>query len=313
MNKAKIQPCLDRACGVHGRGAAGAREVICARQILRAYDRPGAIALLEQQPVESCEFGEQRNVLPLSSASPESYGLIQPRQNCTIVAHANPQPPRQNVGRRVRSFRPERLFLSAAGTAGGAADWVVNDVVLDGRSQLAPHRNLPGEIFGALGTLRTFDRISGEAPVQVTVTYVGSNSLGVPFFASLVGVATYDRRSIKLGGGRLVAGEVRELTARAEQSMDVFRVAVGGPTERVVVHDIRFGGTSQFKQPGDIPGYLFAPEAGGGSLTFKPIEAGDDVVVIIKCREDVDEEPIEVSILGQEPESFLRDCPPAST
>jgi hypothetical protein len=199
MNKPEIQPCVDPACRVHGRGAdPEAREVPrpnpCARQILRAYDRPGAIALLERQPVESSELGEERNVLGLSSASPESPGAIKPGQSHTILVQASQPRLLVTDGRHVRSFRPERLFLSAAGTEGGAADWVVNDVVLDGRSQIAPHRDLPGAIFGTemLGTLRAFDRISGEAPIQVTVTYVGSNPLGVPFYASLVGITTYD-------------------------------------------------------------------------------------------------------------------------
>jgi hypothetical protein len=68
MNKPKIQPCTDPAFGVHGHGAdPDAHETTCARQILRAYDRPGAIALLDQQPIESLEFGETRSVIPLTS------------------------------------------------------------------------------------------------------------------------------------------------------------------------------------------------------------------------------------------------------
>jgi hypothetical protein len=181
MREPEIQACVDPDCGVHGRGSdPDTHRVTCARQILRAYDRPGAIALLEQQLVESCEFGEERSILPLSSASVEDPGLIQPGQSCMVVARANSQQVEQIPRRRARSFRPERLFLCAAGTAGGTADWIVNDIFLGGRSQVAPHRDLPGAIFGTevLGTLRTFDRISGEAPIQLTTTYVGSNPLG---------------------------------------------------------------------------------------------------------------------------------------
>lgn len=306
MDKPKIQPCTDPACGVHGHGAdPDAHEATCARQILRAYDRPGAIALLDQQPTVSLELGETRSVIPLTSPLTEmaGLGLIQPGQRFTILVQADQvladQAKIGGVGaRHVRSFRPEHLYLSGAGTENGAADWVVNDIVLDGRSQIAPHLDLPGTVFGSgtLGTLRTFDRISGEAPIEITVTYVGSNP--TPFFGSLIGVTTYDRRSIKLGGGRFAPDEVRELTTKADCEMDVLRVLIQGPAHDFIVRDIKLDGVSQFSQPGDLPGDMFAVKVIGIFVAFKPIKVGDEVTIVLQCI-SVEDVQVECSILGQ--------------
>jgi hypothetical protein len=40
--------------------------------------------------------------------------------------------------------------------------------------------------------MRTFDRISGDASIELLVTHVGSNPLGAPFRVALVGAATFD-------------------------------------------------------------------------------------------------------------------------
>jgi hypothetical protein len=311
MTKPDLQPCTDPACGVHGHGAdPDARTVTCVRQILRAYDRPGAIALLDQQPIESFELGEERSVIPLSSppgklvGTKGQPGLIQPGQSFTILVTANQAVSdfaklRGVRARHVRSFRPAHLSISSAGTEGGAADWIVNDVVLDGRSQFAPHRNLPGAIFGSQtsGTLHAFDRISGEAPIEVTVTYVGARP--TPFFGTLVGSFTYDRRSIQLGGGRFAPDDVRELTVKAVCALDVLKVLVQGPAQDFIVGDIKINDVSQFVQEGDIPGDMFGCRAIDSFVAFRPIKVGDEVTIILKYV-GIEEASLECSILGQE-------------
>lgn len=72
---AAIRPCTDSTCTIHGHESdPNAHKTTCARQILRAYDRPGAIALLDQF-VEPIDFGDERLTIPLSSVMVPCNGV----------------------------------------------------------------------------------------------------------------------------------------------------------------------------------------------------------------------------------------------
>ena len=88
-----------------------------------------------------------------------------------------------------RAFRPQRMFVSAAGTSGGAADWIVNDIKIAGQSQFAQAGDLPGDMFAtsSIDSFVKFDVAKPLEDVQVVVTYIGTNPQGAPFYASLVG------------------------------------------------------------------------------------------------------------------------------
>jgi hypothetical protein len=116
-----------------------------------------------------------REVLPMSTGV-----AILPTQSAQITAR--PQ--------RV-AFRPERVFISAAGTAGGAADWVVNDIKIGNRSQFSQSGDVPGDMFAtnAIDGFVSFETAQTAMDVVMVVTYIGLNESGVPFFASIVGTA----------------------------------------------------------------------------------------------------------------------------
>jgi hypothetical protein len=116
-----------------------------------------------------------REVLPMSTGVP-----ILPTQLAQITAR--PQ--------RV-AFRPERVFISAAGTSGGAADWVVNDIKIGNRSQFSQSGDVPGDMFAtnAIDGFVSFETAQTAMDVVMVVTYIGLNESGVPFFASIVGTA----------------------------------------------------------------------------------------------------------------------------
>ena len=116
-----------------------------------------------------------REVLPMSTGVP-----ILPTQSAQITAR--PQ--------RV-AFRPERVFISAAGTSGGAADWVVNDIKIGNRSQFSQSGDVPGDMFAtnAIDGFVSFETAQTAMDVVMVVTYIGLNESGVPFFASIVGTA----------------------------------------------------------------------------------------------------------------------------
>jgi hypothetical protein len=116
-----------------------------------------------------------REVLPMSTGV-----AILPSQSAQITAR--PQ--------RV-AFRPERVFISNAGTSGGAADWIVNDIKIGNRSQFSQSGDIPGDMFAtnAIDGFVSFETAQTAMDVVMVVTYIGTNESGAAFYASIVGTA----------------------------------------------------------------------------------------------------------------------------
>jgi hypothetical protein len=116
-----------------------------------------------------------REILPMSTGVP-----ILPSQSAQITA--KPQ--------RV-CWRMERFVISNAGTSGGAADWVVNDIKIGNQSQFAQSGDVPGDMFAtnAIDTFVSFQTAQTAMDVVVVVTYIGLNESGCPFFGSAVGTS----------------------------------------------------------------------------------------------------------------------------
>ncbi len=139
---------------------------ICATLILIAWWTRGAY-------VAARHTLRQRDVLPMSVSQ-----LIRPTQSAQITA-------RPQLG----WFKPERLFISGAGTDGGAADWVINDIKIGGQSQFTQSGDIPGDMFStdAVDTFVSWATANQGADVVLVVTYVGTKEEGAPFYASFVG------------------------------------------------------------------------------------------------------------------------------
>ena len=96
-------------------------------------------------------------------------------------------------------FLPERIMISNGGTDGGAADWIVNDISIDGRSQFLQSGQVPGDMFAinAVDGLIKFDVMQRYSEVVVSVTYVGTKQDGAPFYGSILGSPLTDREAAK--------------------------------------------------------------------------------------------------------------------
>jgi hypothetical protein len=116
-----------------------------------------------------------REVLPMSTGV-----AILPTQSAQITARP------QRVAMRI-----ERFFISNAGTSGGAADWVVNDIKIGNRSQFAQSGDVPGDMFAtnAIDGFVSFETAQTAMDVVVVVTYIGLNESGCPFFGSMIGTS----------------------------------------------------------------------------------------------------------------------------
>ena len=88
-------------------------------------------------------------------------------------------------------FLPGRLTISGAGTNGGAADWIVNDIKISGKSQFVKSGDIPGDMFAAKAALEkfvTFGVARACTDVVIIVTYIGTNDKGCKFHAAIDGV-----------------------------------------------------------------------------------------------------------------------------
>ena len=116
-----------------------------------------------------------RDILPMSTGVP-----ILPTQSAQITGR-----PQTLV------FKIGRFVISNAGTAGGAADWIVNDIKIGNRSQFVQSGDVPGDLFAtnAIDTFVRFESVQTAMDVVVVVTYIGLNESGCPFFGAMVGTA----------------------------------------------------------------------------------------------------------------------------
>jgi hypothetical protein len=116
-----------------------------------------------------------RDILPMSTGVP-----ILPTQSAQITGR-----PQTLV------FKIGRFVISNAGTAGGSADWIVNDIKIGNRSQFVQSGDVPGDLFAtnAIDTFVRFESAQTAMDVVVVVTYIGLNESGCPFFGAMVGTA----------------------------------------------------------------------------------------------------------------------------
>jgi hypothetical protein len=230
------------------------------------------------------------------------------------------QPTRAAVRAKEGAVDIDRIIISGAGTEGGASDWVVNDIEVDGRSQLAV-KDLSGALFGSRGvaasrkaattfSIAGFDPVEYGRELAIVVTYVGSNPDGVPFFASAIGTPPPQRPTIVpisssapiLPGPpsfpTVVASKVvlpadsklpaTTITVRVQSApfqMERLEIdddgTVGGAADWII-EDLRINGRTQFGQPGAIPGDLFSTSAIDSFITLEACEAGGLIEIDVR-------------------------------
>jgi hypothetical protein len=135
-----------------------------------------------------------REVLPLSTTE-----RIKPGQSAEITAR--PQ--------RV-AFHPERVFVSDSCSSDykgpwwkrlwpwykapqlkGASDWVIHDIKIGNRSQFAQAGSIPADMFrsNAIDSFVTFETAQTAMDIKIVVEYIGANTKGEIFYASMIGTA----------------------------------------------------------------------------------------------------------------------------
>lgn len=193
----------------------------------------------------------ERQVLPLNS------------KNCCV----SPRTPMRFANRPRRgAFMLERVFISGAGTGGGAADWLVHDIEIGGVSKLAT-KDLPATLFAAGGGVVAGKHghgqlvfagltIEKDEEVALVVSYVGANPEGVPFYASIVGDRPPQRPTVLPIATR---ASIKKATIRVRiaAALKITQMEIENGHDWII-NDVRVDGKSAFRQDGDIPGDMFA-------------------------------------------------------
>jgi hypothetical protein len=243
-------------CGVQGRGV----EHV-------PLKKEGTRTNSTEDRDKSISIDKPRLILPLTPDAANAHRVGPPISRI---------PPNQKTRLVVRpihgAFAIKNLFISNAGTLGGSADWVVNEIEIDGHPQQVP-KDISGTLFGS----RSLARVSFEGlavierdhELALTVTYVGKNPEGLPFFASVMG-SRPDQNPTKVPIRTPDPLQVsRQATIRVSEPSMTFRIerfiiedanTEGGAADWIV-NDLRIGNRSQFVQSGGIPGDLFATTA----------------------------------------------------
>jgi hypothetical protein len=121
-----------------------------------------------------------RGVLPLSVPK-----MIKSGESAVITAR--PQ---------MFALRPERLFISDAGTQNGAGDWIVNDIQVCGRSQFHQSGDIPGDMFASksIDSFVHLDMVERGLELKVVVTYIGDSKEGCAFYGAIIGAELADKQ-----------------------------------------------------------------------------------------------------------------------
>src|SRR3982750_1356506 len=116
----------------------------------------------------------RQEILPLSSDS-----LVAPTQQIHITGRVQPH-----------SFWPKRLTISNGSTPGGAADWIINDLKIAGRSQFKQSGDVPGDLFASevVNGFLLFDLAKTGTEIEISATYIGTNEKGCAFYSSITGL-----------------------------------------------------------------------------------------------------------------------------
>jgi len=197
------------------------------------------------------------------------------------------------------AFDLSRIIIGERGTGGGAANWIVNDLEIDGRSQLS-QKDLPGALFSGLRGVATgrgstelmlsgFDTVERGSELALIVTYVGSHPEGAPFIGTALGSRPPQRPTVV---AFTTVTELPSMTAttislRVENApFQVSRLVIddaGTPDGAAawIVNDIRVNGKSQFAQTGDVPGDVFSANMIDSFLSIETCPAGGLIEFIV--------------------------------
>jgi hypothetical protein len=173
----------------------------------------------------------------------------------------------------------EQIFVYGFG-ASRASDWVVNDIEIDGVSQLTK-KDLPGFLFVEYGVVRPGRHvgsrfqfygllIESESEVAVTVAYVGLNPEGAVFDGSVWGgIAPQRPTQLVIASKDPIQREQIVIALDEPMRINMLEIDSGEEGAGWMIEDVRVDGTSQYCQSGPLPGDMFAVQSIDGFVSWQ--------------------------------------------
>lgn len=162
----------------------------------------------------------------------------------------------------------ERFYVSCYSLS-SPSDWVVNDIEIDGVSQLKV-KDLSGVLFHASGVVtRTRHTgsslqfhgllIESDSEVAVTISYVGPNPEGAIFCGSFAG-GPAPQRPTQLSIASKDPIQREQIVIALDEPMRINMLEIDSGEEGVhwMIEDVRVDGKTQYLQDGPLPGDMLA-------------------------------------------------------
>jgi hypothetical protein len=251
-----------------------------AKPALATEPAPATDFLGKAKPSIDAKLPARITLLPMGSGC-----AIRPGQSAQITNKSKSGP-----------FLPEGIII------GGNPDkWMINDITIDGVSQLIDPGDVPGEAFSAvqIDKFISFHVVGVDKKFAIHVTYIGTEPNGAEFRCSVIGhpadeaaeaeslkpvPATSNSLFLPLNSSYKILPNTSAEVASVLQRVGEFccdRVIISGTPGDWIVNDIKVGNRSQFSQSGDVPGEMFSARATEASLSFERWYAGMTFAVYV--------------------------------
>jgi hypothetical protein len=144
---------------------------ICAWRVLAKYGRLEAMELLDRArpPQGALLTYVRRVIIPLSGELDGAVGVARPTH------------------RHSATMTPQRIFISQA------TNWEIRDIRVDGESIIAPHFNLPGDLFGEAALELPMPDIRQDQ--QIEIEFRRLHGSAPKFYASVIGTTSAEVKS----------------------------------------------------------------------------------------------------------------------
>ena len=245
------------------------------------------------EPFEAVVFGAEDPPVytPASLAEPAGSDPTERVADRVILPTSSGVTILQNMLTTLRLDLPDAPFYLDRITIADAADWVVNDLKLRGRSLLMNSGDLPGVMFSGNQAARPL-HVGLVAPgdeVHLTATYVGGRETGC-LECTVSGMRTAPDLAVESWSGFLAMSSTRNiLPYTRERWLESPQLACGKaflPRQIVVadaddwvIHVVMTGIRSQFANCGDLTGAAFSSVVVDNLMVLDPVRSDIDFTI----------------------------------
>jgi len=261
------------------------QEVLCGEEIVAVvtYNGPNE----KGECFEAALFGWEGRP-PVKPVGRKKHADADVQDRVSVRAESKPVVPCETIKLPLVVASPA-LYVDRLTIEDGKS-WIVNDILVRGRSILVQAGDLPGDMFSGLEPV-ILEPLEEKDRVEIMATYVGIEAAarlvielsGSEKAPSIPPVVSY---FLPMSTGvEILPTQSAQITGRPQRHFLPERLVLANP-DRWIVNSIRCGVRHQFADGGDIPGETFGVSTAGNQMIFDPLQAGQDFVIVTTHGED---------------------------